>query len=66
MARGTYISENLTQTQMEMMLLLDEYEMDIFTLQELKELSSNQFDNINELVENLAHKKILSRIERGK
>lgn len=51
---------------MEMMLLLDEYEMDIFTLQELKELSSNQFDNINELVENLAHKKILSRIERGK
>ena len=66
MARGTYISENLTQPQIEMMLLLDEYEMDIFTLQELKELSANQFDNINELVENLAHKKILSRIERGK
>ncbi len=66
MARGTYISENLTQSQIEMMLLLDEYEMDIFTLQELKELSSDQFDNVNELVENLAHKKILSRIERGK
>lgn len=48
------------------MLLLDEYELDIFTLQELKELSADQFDNINELVENLAHKKILSRIERGK
>lgn len=66
MARGTYISENLTQPQIEMMLLLDEYELDIFTLEELKELSSDQFDNTNELVENLAHKKILSRIERGK
>ncbi|WP_250161351.1 type IV toxin-antitoxin system AbiEi family antitoxin domain-containing protein [Algoriphagus algorifonticola] len=66
MARGTYISENLTQPQIEMMLLLDEYEMDIFTLQELQELSAHQFDNFNELVENLSHKKILSRIERGK
>ena len=66
MARSTYISENLTQYQIDLMLLLDEYEMDIFTLQELKEVASNQFDNINELVENLAHKKILSRIERGK
>ncbi|OOG76451.1 hypothetical protein [Algoriphagus sp. A40] len=66
MAKGTYISENLTQQQIDMMLLLDEFEMDIFTLQELKELSADQFDNINELVENLAHKKVLSRIERGK
>ncbi len=39
MARGTYISENLTQPQIEMMLMLDEYQMDIFTLQELEELS---------------------------
>lgn len=66
MARGTYISENLTPTQIDMMLLLDEYEIDIFTLQELKDLSSEKFDDINELVENLVHKKILSRIERGK
>ncbi|ELR71703.1 hypothetical protein C900_02288 [Fulvivirga imtechensis AK7] len=48
------------------MLMLDEYEMDIFTLHDLKELASDQFDDINELVENLVHKKILSRIERGK
>jgi predicted transcriptional regulator of viral defense system len=66
MARGTYISENLTQSQRDMVLLLDEYEMDIFTLKELKDLASTQFDDINELVENLVHKKILSRIERGK
>lgn len=66
MARGTYISENLTQKQIRFMLMLDEYEMDIFTLNELKQFETDQFQDINELVENLVHKKILSRIERGK
>ncbi|MEK6482057.1 hypothetical protein WJR50_31235 [Catalinimonas sp. 4WD22] len=66
MARSTYISENLTQAQIILMLMLDEYEMDIFTLQELKDLASEEFDDINELVENLVHKQVLSRIERGK
>ena len=66
MARSTYISENLTQNQIKLMLLLDEYELDIFTLNELKNIAANQFDDVNELVENLVHKNILSRIERGK
>jgi hypothetical protein len=66
MARSTYISENLNQQQIDFMLLLDDYELDIFTLDELKKQFSQQFIDINELVENLVHKKILSRIERGK
>lgn len=66
MAKGTYFSKNLTQVQIKLMLMLDEYEIDIFTLSELKEMVADQFEDINELVENLAHKKILSRIERGK
>jgi len=66
MARSTYISGNLTQKQIGFMLLLDDYEMDIFTLQDLKEQLGGQADDINELVENLVHKNILSRIERGK
>ena len=66
MARSTYISKNLTPTQINLMLMLDEYEMDIFTLQELKDFASGEFDDINELVENLVHKQVLSRIERGK
>lgn len=66
MARSTYISENLTQNQISFMLMLDEYEMDIFTLMELKQFETDQFEDINELVENLVHKKIISRIERGK
>lgn len=66
MARGTYISENLTQYQIDFMLMIDENEMDIFSLSELKDLVDDTFSNVNELVENLVHKKILSRIERGK
>jgi len=66
MARSTYISENLNQQQIDFMLLLDDYELEIFTLEELKKQFSQQFADINELVENLVHKKVLSRIERGK
>ncbi|MDP2088995.1 MAG: hypothetical protein Q8J84_06290 [Flavobacteriaceae bacterium] len=66
MARGTYISENTTQTQINFMLMLDDYELDIFTLEDLKKTASHKFVNINEIVENLVHKKQLSRIERGK
>jgi predicted transcriptional regulator of viral defense system len=66
MARSTYISENLTQLQIDFMLSLDDYELDIFSLEELKEQVGHKFGDINELVENLVHKKILARIERGK
>jgi len=66
MARSTYISENLTQKQIDFMLMLDDYELDIFSLEEVKKQAPDKFEDINELVENLVHKKILSRIERGK
>lgn len=48
------------------MLLLDDYELDIFSLDDLKTQFPDKLEDINELVENLVHKKILSRIERGK
>jgi len=66
MARGTYISENLTQSQLDLMLMLEEYEMDIFSLDDVKRLVPDQELEVNEIIENLAHKKVLSRIERGK
>lgn len=66
MARSTYISENLNQSQMNVMLLLDENELDIFSLEDLKNLVDNSSEDINEIIENLVHKKIISRIERGK
>ncbi len=46
--------------------MLDEYEMDIFTLDDVKKLVPDREQEVNEIIENLAHKKILSRIERGK
>lgn len=66
MARSTYISENLTQKQIDFMLLLDDYELDIFTLEDIKTQLGNKVGDVNELIENLVHKRILSRIERGK
>jgi len=66
MARSTYISVNLTPKQIDFMLLLDDHELDIFSLEEIKKQAPGKFEDVNELVENLVHKKILSRIERGK
>lgn len=66
MADSVYISSNLTATQLEFMKLLDEYEIDIFLLEEIEEELNMRFENINEILENLVHKELLSRIERGK
>lgn len=66
MARSTYISENLSQKQIDFMLMLGDYELDIFTLEEIKIHLGNKADNVNELIENLVDKRIFSRIERGK
>ena len=66
MATGTYISANLTQKQLYFMRLLDDSEIDIFTLSSIKSLLGEHFDNLNEILENLVDKKILTRFERGK
>lgn len=66
MARSTYLSANLTQPQIDLLLMLDDQELNIFSLDSVKKLAGRKFSNISELVENLVHKKILSRIERGK
>lgn len=66
MARSTYISENITSSQKDLMLLLDENEIDIFSLEDIKELLGRSSEDVNELIENLVHKNIFLRIERGK
>jgi predicted transcriptional regulator of viral defense system len=66
MADSVYISSNITSAQLEFMKLLDEYEIDIFHLEEIETELNRKFDNINEILENLVHKGFLSRIERGK
>lgn len=65
MARSTYLSKNLTQAQREVMLLLAENELDIFTLADIKALVGDSTETVNEILENLANKKMLARVERG-
>ncbi|UGU15376.1 hypothetical protein LS482_17040 [Sinomicrobium kalidii] len=48
------------------MKLLDEYEIDIFRFDEIESRINTKFSNLNEVLENLVHKELLSRIERGK
>ena len=66
MSRSTYISKNLTQKQIDFMLMLDDYELDIFSLEDIKKQVWNKKIEVNELIENLVQKRIFSRIERGK
>ena len=66
MADSVYISSNITSVQLEFMKLLDEHEIDIFLLESIETSLNHKFENINEILENLVHKGLLSRIERGK
>ncbi len=66
MAVGTFISKNLTKIQIEFMLTLEEQELDIFSINEIKNRFSDRFKDINEIMENLVHKGIFIRLEQGK
>ena len=66
MASSVYISANLTRQQLEFMKLLEEFEIDIFHFNEIEKKVKRKFDNLNEVLENLVHKELLSRLERGK
>lgn len=66
MADSVYISSNLTKQQLEFIRVLDDYEIQIFRFNEIEQKISKKFDNLNEVLENLVHKKLLIRIEKGK
>ena len=66
MSRGSYTSVNLTRKQKYFLILLDEYDIDIFQITDIEDVLERKIENLNETIENLAEKKLLSRIERGK
>ncbi len=41
MASGTYISKNLTQSQMALLRLMDEHEIEIFSLDDIKKIAGD-------------------------
>ena len=45
------------------MKLLDDYEIELFKFDEIENQINRKFDNLNEVLENLVHKELLSRIE---
>ena len=65
MPRSTYISENLTGEQLKLVNELSKLEIEWFRLETLHDQLESNYNNIPELVENLAHKGILKRAERG-
>lgn len=66
MAKSTYISANATEEQLRFLKALDDNEVLYFNLHNIQDLIGGSFKNTNELVENLAQKELLVRLERGK
>ncbi len=65
MASGVYISSNLTKEQILFLRLLNEAEIEYFTISEIEEQLNHKFSNINEVLENLVRKKFLYRLQKG-
>lgn len=66
MADSVYISVNLTKPHLEFLNLLDKEEIHIFKLSDIQKQFDRKFKNLNEILENLVHKRLLIRIEKGK
>lgn len=66
MADSVYISENLSKTQIEFLKLLDDHEIQLFKFAEIEKQINQKFENLNEVLENLVHKELLTRVEKGK
>jgi len=65
MAKNKKITKHITLVQMDFLKWLEEKEISIFTIDEIRNWGFK--DNVaNELLENLVHKGFLSRLERGK
>ena len=62
----TYHSVNINRDQQEFLRLMDDHEIEIFTISEIEEILNFRFDDLNAVLENLEKKGFLSRIEKGK
>lgn len=65
MADSVYISTNLTKAQLLFLQLIAENEIEYFSISEIEEQLSQEFTNINEVLENLVHKNFIYRLQKG-
>lgn len=66
MARSTTLTKGIAPQQIEFLHFLEDEEISIFTLEQIKSVYLEKTGQINEIIENLVDKKFLLRIERGK
>jgi len=62
----SFINQNLTKKQSVFLNLLDDKEIDIFSEDNIESKIGESFENLSQIVSNLAEKKILTRLEKGK
>jgi predicted transcriptional regulator of viral defense system len=62
----TYHSVNITKEQQDFLKLMNDFEIDIFSIYNIENSLDNEFPNLNIILENLVRKGFLSRIEKGK
>ena len=66
MADSVYISANLTRIQLDFLKLLDNQEIRLFRFSDIEMKLDQKYENLNEILENLVHKEVLTRLEKGK
>ncbi len=66
MPKGTKIFERLPDHHLDILKFLDDQELSVFTMEQLSKLTAIPSPHINEILENLARKKMIDRLERGK
>lgn len=66
MADSVYKSKNLTKEQLQFLKQLEEEEILYFKMSEIESELGVSYTNLNEILENLADKEVLFRLERGK
>lgn len=66
MGHSVKLTKNLTTKQLAFYKTLDEQDTQFFSLGQVEEQYAPQYGNMNEVVENLVHKGLLDRVERGK
>ena len=66
MADSVYISKNIDGQQLQFMKLLEANEVLYFNMDTIENTLQQEFENLNEILENLVDKELLIRIERGK
>ena len=64
MGDRVYISKNMNTDQMNFIQLLKENEIEYFSINDIQKRLGKNFDNINEVLENLVKKKFLVRLQR--